>query len=381
MSAADYGFTCVTCQLQFKTAGLQREHFTKSDLHRYNAKRKVADLPPVTAEVFNDKIAERHTQLAAGAAARKLDCKACDKKFNSQNAYDDHLNSKKHRDNVLKAVKNMSVETLMGKKDIAASASDDNSIKALTAALDNTSVTSPPESSAEDTEATASTSKAPMTMPKLEPTSCLFCPRTFESMEVNLKHMAHNHAFYIPDEQYCVNKEGLLKQLGEDIALGNICIFCGHGFGGFVTGSESDAELVKRAHRGLHAVRKHMVDKIHCRIPWDTDDQRLEYSDHYDFTSSWGTNGEDGEMEVEDSDVEEWEDEDGSDINEEDEVVMDYSAIRKKTRTQGEDLLESRLQQGESEYELVLPSGTRIGHRSLKGIYKANVMRKSTSPL
>jgi hypothetical protein len=88
-------YSCLTCSLAFVSSTAQRAHYS-SDLHRYNAKRKVAELPPVTADVFNDKIAERREKLAsvtgavlAGAggavgaaaasasAAERLECKAC----------------------------------------------------------------------------------------------------------------------------------------------------------------------------------------------------------------------------------------------------------------------------------------------------------------
>lgn len=393
MSAADYGYTCVTCQLQFKSAALQREHFTKSDLHRYNAKRKVADLPPVTAEVFNEKISERRQQLAAGTEVRKLVCKACTKTFGSNNAYQDHLNSKKHKENVFKSVQNLSVDTLMGRTPASESESTTSPAPiAPIAAIDGATATEVLPLvvqivDTEDSEATAaaesSSEPGPSSykpvMPKLNANSCLFCTRTFATMEVNLKHMANNHAFHIPDLQYCRDLPGLLSQLGEEIAMGNICIQCGHGFGGFVTGQESDAELVKRANRGLQAVRAHMIDKSHCRIPWDTDDQRLVYSDHYDFTSTWeGVDGGSGDMDVDGAvNNDGWEDEDGSDIDENDEVIVDDSAVRRKTRSKEEDLLENRIRSGESDFELILPSGARIGHRALKGVYKANIMRKS----
>ena len=256
---------------------------------------------------------------------------------------------------------------------------------------DLTAASAPDASAASSLEATeeaampssagpAAASTSTSAMPAYEPTSCLFCPRSFSSLEINLKHMSRNHAFYIPDAAYCVNIPGLLKQLGEDILLGNLCTFCGHGFGGAVTGDETDAELVRRAKRGSEAVRKHMVDKNHCRIPWDTEDQRLLYSDHYDYSSTYPDRlNSDGEMEVDPEDNEEWSDEDGEEINEDDDVVMDYSAIRRRTKTQMESELDARIMMGEAEYELVLPSGTRIGHRALKGVYKQNVMREQAS--
>lgn len=43
-------YTCLTCSLGFMQADHQRSHYS-SDLHRYNAKRKVAGLPPVSAKV------------------------------------------------------------------------------------------------------------------------------------------------------------------------------------------------------------------------------------------------------------------------------------------------------------------------------------------
>lgn len=55
--------TCVTCRIKFigdnddieKATELQRLHF-QSDWHRYNLKRKTVDLPPISAEVFDEKV-------------------------------------------------------------------------------------------------------------------------------------------------------------------------------------------------------------------------------------------------------------------------------------------------------------------------------------
>lgn len=48
-------FTCITCRVAFKDLEIQRQHY-KSDWHRYNLKRKVAELPPASAEEFQKKV-------------------------------------------------------------------------------------------------------------------------------------------------------------------------------------------------------------------------------------------------------------------------------------------------------------------------------------
>ncbi len=47
--------TCISCKVMFTVAKDQKEHY-KSDLHRFNLKRKVANLPPVTKEQFEQKV-------------------------------------------------------------------------------------------------------------------------------------------------------------------------------------------------------------------------------------------------------------------------------------------------------------------------------------
>ena len=55
-------FTCISCRVAFGDADLQRAHY-KTDWHRYNLKRKVAELPPVTAEVFQQKVLAQRAQV------------------------------------------------------------------------------------------------------------------------------------------------------------------------------------------------------------------------------------------------------------------------------------------------------------------------------
>ena len=60
-------FTCLTCSVAFRHAQDQRAHF-RSDHHRYNMKRRVANLAPISAQMFNEKVLERHSQQTAAAA-------------------------------------------------------------------------------------------------------------------------------------------------------------------------------------------------------------------------------------------------------------------------------------------------------------------------
>lgn len=48
-------YTCNSCSLQFPTPEDQRSHM-KSDWHRYNLKRRVANLPAIDEELFNEKV-------------------------------------------------------------------------------------------------------------------------------------------------------------------------------------------------------------------------------------------------------------------------------------------------------------------------------------
>lgn len=89
-------YTCITCQVLFKTADLQREHY-KLDWHRYNLKRKVASIPPVTLEEFEERAKQHREQAENVDKDESIFCKCCSKLFNSKNTYNNHLNSKKHK--------------------------------------------------------------------------------------------------------------------------------------------------------------------------------------------------------------------------------------------------------------------------------------------
>jgi pre-60S factor REI1 len=69
-------FTCISCKIAFATAEEQRSHFG-TDWHRYNMKRRVANLPPVSAPVFNEKVIERQEQHAVRPDPKGLTCSAC----------------------------------------------------------------------------------------------------------------------------------------------------------------------------------------------------------------------------------------------------------------------------------------------------------------
>ena len=48
-------YTCNSCSIAFETGQDQRNHM-KTEWHRYNLKRRVAQLPAISEQVFNSKV-------------------------------------------------------------------------------------------------------------------------------------------------------------------------------------------------------------------------------------------------------------------------------------------------------------------------------------
>ncbi len=220
---------------------------------------------------------------------------------------------------------------------------------------------------------------------RLSPLHCLFCAHISSSFEDNLTHMSSEHSFFIPDAEYLVDPKGLIAYLGEKLAVGNVCIYC-NGKG--------------REFRTLDAVRKHMVDKSHCKIAYDTENDMLEMSDFYDFSASYPDAEERqrsskkerrAEKRVEEDAAEGWEDaesDSGDDVV--DEVVDRPPSSSSSSSDEGGDdngsdssdsdtdsLPENQITFGDSHLELVLPSGNRIGHRSMRRYYAQSFTSRS----
>ncbi len=74
---SSHPYTCLGCNIAFDSSQLQRSHFA-SDLHRYNAKRRIAGLTPIQAEVFSAKFSEAKGQKTILTKSDSVyHCKIC----------------------------------------------------------------------------------------------------------------------------------------------------------------------------------------------------------------------------------------------------------------------------------------------------------------
>ncbi|KAJ3115807.1 hypothetical protein HDU96_011085 [Phlyctochytrium bullatum] len=290
-------FTCLACHVAFYTAEHQREHH-RSDWHRYNMKRKVAELPPISQQVFVQRLkAQQAAELAANNAGPvQLVCVPCGKTYNNHQTYSTHLSSRRH----LAAIEAHRGTSAVPAKDspLTTDPSDTASEPPSTnwRLLLSQATTDAEFSRLWDLKLAAS--------PRLTPLHCLFCPSTSDTLDANLHHMATQHGFRIPDAEFVVDVEGLLEFLGVKVAVANLCLVC-NGRG--------------KAMHSLEAVRDHMVAKGHCKVGGEEEEWE-ELAPFYDFSAAYEEDAEeedgedlDGEDNVEGKDkVEEGEDDDAS---------------------------------------------------------------------
>ncbi|KAJ2339333.1 pre-60S factor rei1 [Coemansia sp. RSA 2673] len=386
-------FTCIACQVAFYSAEQQRTHY-RSDWHRYNLKRKVADLPPVTAESFAQRVISQQAKAVENTkrAEFSADCSVCKKTYGTENSFNNHLNSKKHKETEARMVRRMQededvraeqeaiAESIAAAVDVAGQTEDpsanqagDQQPRVLKASdFPISDIESDDEASVEKVEAgeqspmdveqgdvaddsdsvrrkeeraikkqlyQATTEeevvklleKKKAAAPRLSPDSdCIFCPHQSDSFESNMEHMSFAHSLFVPDLEYVVDLRGLIKYLADKVSVANVCLHC-NGRG--------------RALQSLEAVRRHMLDKGHTKIAYETEIDILEISDFYDFSSTY------------------------PDADEEENADMQLDLVK----SGGRQAMPTASRLEEEEGELVLPSGVRIGHRSLQRYYKQTI--------
>ncbi|KAK9885550.1 hypothetical protein WA026_012300 [Henosepilachna vigintioctopunctata] len=242
--------TCITCRLAFKDAELQRLHY-KTEWHRYNLKRKVVNLPPVTLNDYLQKISKEKTEKEETQKDKRVYCEPCQKLFANVNAYDNHLNSKKHKYNdkvYLDRGDNMEIKS---KKE--------NTVNSYQVEKEDMIEEVDSDEWDDDTEN------------PIDNDECLFCSHHSKNFFKNLEHMTIVHSFFIPDIEFCTDVQGLLRYLGEKVTKGYMCLWC----------NESG-----RAFRSAEAAKSHMVDKGHCRMLHEGV-TLAEYVDYFDYSSSY----------------------------------------------------------------------------------------------
>jgi len=254
------------------------------------------------------------------------ECIICKKRYASQNQYEQHLNSNKHkealeRDNTKKTfIPTTSLE--VGNNSAESSVNDKKDEVEKPVNNENHAVIEP-ESGSEPIEKTEEQliEEKIANAKILEITDCLFCRNKAEDLESNINHMAKIHGFFIPDIEYLQNLEGLISYLGEKISIGNVCLYCNE------TG---------RAFHSMESVQAHMRDQSHCKLKYE--EEIDEYEDFYDFSIN--------------------PDEDPNNPQKGKELEL------------AERFAKNPAHLDHTGYGLVLPTGKQVGHRSLVTYYR-----------
>lgn len=235
-TSASNKYTCVNCKVGFESTSEQRLHF-KTEWHLYNLKRKVCKLEPIDLESFK-KIQE----LAPDPST--VGSKKASKFDPNEQTYEDRLNERKI--------------ILSGAVDVSAAGDDDDDDEDDWEELDDEELLDEDYDEEEAEE---------MLRRVVKPNTCLFCDAKSSNTKDNVVHMNLRHGFFIPEEQYLIDRAGLMEYLGFKVGAGLTCLWCNKQF------------------TTLHGVRLHMLYKDHCKILYDQDKAMTEFRDFYDYSN------------------------------------------------------------------------------------------------
>ncbi|EQK98526.1 hypothetical protein G6O67_006015 [Ophiocordyceps sinensis] len=313
-TATSHPYTCNTCQVAYRNNDLQKGHM-KSDWHRYNLKRRVASLAPISSEIFTEKVLQARAVTSAEADKALFErlCDACDKTYYSENAYRNHLLSQKHKQglsaashkrhddettSVISSTFSLGEPTAIVQDPFDTDAEDE--FNQVIESLQNAKLSQqrpspvkrpcnprplPADTGKTDKDGASTPTTTAGPEPAWTPESCIFCNYASPTVALNATHMERFHGMFIPEKPYLADLDGLIQHLQRQVGQDHECLVCG------------------KMKSTVFAVQTHMRDKGHCKIPFSTEEQQLRIGDFYDFRSTYS----DGEEDDSDSDVTEGE--------------------------------------------------------------------------
>ncbi|KAM0234033.1 hypothetical protein ACHAP5_010243 [Fusarium lateritium] len=437
--AASHPYTCNTCQVAYRNIDLQKGHM-KSDWHRYNLKRRVASLPPISADVFTEKVLQARAVSTAEADKAYFEraCDICEKTYYSENAFQNHLSSQKHKAKQVSSGQPTSsraddettsvvsstfslgepIAPSQGEVDSDAEEEFSHVVEGLQKASITEQRPSPVKrpshpqpavenAAQEDAAATRESDSSTPVPTGQEPNwtleSCLFCNYSSPTIPLNTHHMERFHGMFIPERKYLVDIDGLLQQLQDKIRQHHQCLYC---------------DKVKSS---MFGIQTHMRDTGHCKIPYETEREQLRIGDFYDFRSTYSDDeqmSDDGDVvnesnggaklgarrsakltRMDGADMEEegadgWEtDSSASSLDSEDLTAVpaeghihQFERLDKHPHHSSQDPRQRHQADGwhshahkptravfYDDYELHLPTGKSVGHRSLNKYYRQNL--------
>lgn len=360
-------FTCNSCVIQFKSSDLQRYHM-KTEWHRYNLKRRVANLTPINAAQFAEKlqISERekaeHEVDEYGFAILKPRRQGGEpskgrrslKQKKNQSVKELRGRLKSSTDGVSKA------NTLVPARSLSPAESVASQVSKLSVFSEETNTdfgedtvseyefTSESNYDSDSSETDALDTSDRDTGPqKIIITDCIFCGAENKEVERNVTHMFRAHGLYIPERSYLINLPGFLTFLNNKIVVNNICLCCNF------KGSS------------LESIRAHMHSKRHSKVPYETKEEREQFSEFYDFSSLFNEENEHSRnsnssksIHFADDLKQELEDETDNGVH-----IIDNDINSNYTVVPVDD----------TGMQLTLPNGARVGHRVGQRYYRQNL--------
>jgi len=89
---------CSTCHIKFDSVVNYKLHLS-TEYHIYNTKRRIAELPPISEDLFEQKKLSMISANQSAMSEMLYKCQPCNKVFKSTEQLEEHKKSKKHKKN------------------------------------------------------------------------------------------------------------------------------------------------------------------------------------------------------------------------------------------------------------------------------------------
>lgn len=231
-------YTCMGCRVKFDSGELQRNHF-KTDWHLYNLKRRVCKLDPVDLNDYDAIVA---------AAPKK-----------TTEEEDRETRRRKHKKSTSSTNQQDVIESDEDEELAAGEEDDDDDLDEDWEDIEEDNEDFLDEEYDEE-------EAAEMLARVVKSDTCLFCDKKSSNIAGNLHHMSLTHGFFIPEDQYLIDLEGIMEYLGFKVGAGATCLWCNKQF------------------TTVHGVRLHMIYKNHCKILYDQEKAVEEFKEFYDYS-------------------------------------------------------------------------------------------------